>query len=320
MIPNAFHYRNTLQVAVLVGGMLGILALTGWILFGDGGAMWALILVGGALIWLPSAAPALLLKLYRARPLSSRQVPAVYHALAELCRRAGVPHVPVLYHLPTNVLNAFTVGSGRNAVIAVSDAMLRNLDMRELINVLAHEVGHIAGSDVRVMTFADVISRITALLSTAGNILLLFNIPLLLLGEVTISWFLVPILILAPNAVMLLQLALSRTREFDADEFAARIAGDPEGLAVTLHRLERSGGSVWERLFAPGKREEQPSFLRTHPPTRERARRLLEMAAQMQTGRSGRFWEPLYLQYRQPVSVPARTVRIPRWRLAGLWY
>ncbi|ABB38958.1 peptidase M48 Ste24p [Oleidesulfovibrio alaskensis G20] len=319
MLHEGFRHGNLIQTVLLVAGMLALLALTGWILLGDGGAVWAVAAAGAALLWLPSVSPAILLRMYRARPLRSEHAPAVYHALAELSRRAGLEHLPVLYHIPSTVLNAFTVGSGKHAAIAVSDALLRNLTMRELIAVLAHEVSHIAGADTRVMTLADVVSRVTALFSTAGKILLLLNIPLLLAGEVTVSWLLVVLLILAPHMAMLLQLALSRTREFDADAMAARLSGDPQGLAMALQRLERSGAGLWERMLAPGRRVEEPSFLRTHPPTHERVNRLMAVAGRMHT-QGGSAQVPLYVRYTQPVQVPVRQILRPRWRLGGIWY
>jgi heat shock protein HtpX len=143
--------------------------------------------------------------------------------------------------------------------------------------VLAHEVTHIQHNDLRVMSFAHLIGRMTGVLSTLGQVLLFLNLPLLLFGRSPVSWLGVVLLLFAPTLSNLLQLALSRTREFDADLGAAQLTGDPVGLAMALKKMERFEENVLRQVFVPGYRTGDRSLLRTHPEMGERVRRLLEL-------------------------------------------
>jgi heat shock protein HtpX len=207
------------------------------------------------------------------------------------------------------VPNAFAVGSPEDSVVAVSDGMLRLMGPRELAGVLAHEVSHVAHRDLWLMALADAIGRLVALASLFGQLLLLVTLPLALVGMAEVPWLALLVLILAPSAVNLLQLALSRAREFDADLGAAELTGDPEGLAAALGRLERRTGRAWEDLLMPGRRVPEPSLLRTHPPTEERVERLRALVP-----RRPRLAYPRADPWRAAEPAP------PRWRRAGFWY
>jgi heat shock protein HtpX len=297
--------------------MGGFLALLGWLLWGEIGVLMLLIAGVSFILMNPTVSPRLIMYLYRARPLSPQQAPDHYAVLRGLARRAGLAVMPGLYYVPSRLVNAFTVGRQEQAVVAVTDGLLRSLDTREQIAVLAHEISHVRSDDTRVMGLADMFSRLTSLLSLFGQILLLINLPLMLLGQVTVNWFAILILILAPHLSTLAQLGLSRTREFDADLNAARLTGDPEGLARALMKIERLQGGWLERLFLPGRRLPEPSLLRTHPPTEERVRRLSELTGSIDTRRPltrPAAAAPIGL----PVDVSIR--RPPRWHISGLWH
>jgi heat shock protein HtpX len=175
-------------------------------------------------------------------------------------------------------MNAFAVGHRHQPAIAVTHGLLGNLSQRELAGVLAHEISHIHSNDVWVMTLADTVSRLTGGLALTGQLLLFINLPLLLFGAAAISWWAILLLLFAPTISLLLQLALSRTREFDADMDAVEITGDPLGLASALHKLDRHQGGLWQRLFLPGRRTRDSWILSTHPSSEERIRRLTELA------------------------------------------
>jgi len=159
-------------------------------------------------------------------------------------------------------------------VIAISDGMLRSLDLRELAGVLAHEISHIRNRDLWLMSLADLIGRLTRLMTLLGLALLVVGLPLWLGAAAQLPWALLLLLLFAPQLTMLLQLALSRAREFDADLDAAGLTGDPAGLASALLKLERRQRGVWEQILMPGRRLPEPSLLRSHPPTAQRVARL----------------------------------------------
>jgi len=128
-----------------------------------------------------------------------------------------------------------------------------------------------------VMNLADSVTRLVNIMALIGKILLLIHLPLFLFRGYQIPWLMITILVLAPHISALLQLALSRTREFDADLEAVKLTGDPGGLASGLQKFERLSDSWFDRLFLKGSPVPELSWLRTHPATEERIRRLLEL-------------------------------------------
>jgi len=158
--------------------------------------------------------------------------------------------------------------------VAITDGMLRALTLRELAGVLAHEISHLRNRDTWVMGLADAMNRLTRVLSFVGLFLLLISVPWMLMGGQGFPWLGALLLMFAPTIGGLLQLALSRTREYDADLDAAGITGDPEGLVQALEKLERRQGRFWEEIVMPGSKMPIPEMLRTHPPTEERVARL----------------------------------------------
>lgn len=240
------RWLNRLQTALLVLTLLGIAAVAGSLLLGDGG------------LWLALAA-------------------AGFTLLLEPAARAGLPAVPVPHYVPSGVVNAFATGSKHHAAIALTDGLLRSLTPRELTGVLGHEIAHIANEDLRVMGLADSISRLTHLLALLGQLAIVLSLPALLLGVTEVNWPALLLLAVAPQLALLAQLGLSRVREFDADRLAAELTGDPHGLASALAKIERVSRS-WRAWLLPGWGNPEPSWLRTHPATAERIERLLELA------------------------------------------
>jgi heat shock protein HtpX len=178
--------------------------------------------------------------MYRAREIGRRDLPEVLQVLNTLAHRAGLERVPRLYYVPSTMLNAFAVGGRDDAVIALTDGMLRALTLREIAGVLAHEVSHIRNRDLWLMSIPDLAGRLTRLMSLFGVALVIVGLPL---------WL-----------------------------DAAGLTGDPEGLASALAKLERYQRSAWEQILFPGYRLPQPSVLRTHPPTEERVARLRSLS------------------------------------------
>lgn len=314
-IVPSHRIENALHSLFLLSGMGVLLLALGYLLGGPTGAVFAAGLGLFVLGFSPRVAPSVILRLYGARPVGQNELVEVHQIVAELARRAGLPATPRLYYVPTRVMNAFTLGERRNAAVAVTDGLIRALDLRELTGVLAHELSHLANNDLRVMMLADMISRMTSMLSTVGQLLLLLNLPLLLMGQVTISWLAILLLLGAPFVSMLMQLALSRRREIEADRAAFAMTGDARGLASALAKMERYQQRVLDWLM-PGRRIPDPSLLRTHPNTDERIERLLHMEALSQGGRPMRPTGALGVM----PSGDARVERPPRWHASGLWY
>ena len=308
-------FRNWLHTMLLLGSMLALLALLGWLVAGRTGILWAVILGGILVFFGQQVSPQLVLRMYRARPLTAAEAPQLYQIMAELTQRAQLPYVPALYYVPSRMLNAFAVGTRRNAAIGLTDGILRGLNLRELTGVLAHEMSHIRNNDMRSMSVADVISRVTNLFSTFGKFLLLVNLPLIFMGSAPISWWAILLLIVAPFISGLLQLALSRTREFDADLDAIQLTHDPVGLMNALQKLEYYSTNIWQQVLFPGRGVPDPSIFRTHPHTKDRLARLQELNPQQ--------YQQIAMPAQAPFVLPGnytQVTRQPGWRMMNLWY
>ncbi|PSJ62190.1 peptidase M48 Ste24p [Mesorhizobium soli] len=269
---------NTMHTWLLGAAGLFLLAVTAWAFGGPTGMICALIFGAISMAAIRRITPQMVLSMYKARPVSPETFPAGLRIVSELSRRAGLPSIPKLHIIPSQMMNAFAVGRREDSAIAITDALARNLSTRELAGVLAHEMSHIANEDVKVMAFADMVARFTSIMSTVGLFSLFFNIGGFVGGTGHhVPWLGVIVLLLAPTIGGLLQMALSRTREFDADLGAATLTGDPDGLASALTKLEQAQGRRWESLLLPGGRIPDPSVLRTHPRTEDRIARLMAL-------------------------------------------
>jgi heat shock protein HtpX len=264
------NWRNTLHTIILVVGSGLLMGLLAYSMFGVVGLLGAFIVGAIGMASLGNVSPRMVLGLYKARPLASHEAPQLHGMVEQLAKRAGLPSVPSLHYVPTPMLNAFAVGRPDEAAIAVTDGLLRAMNLRQIQGILAHETAHIMNGDLRVMGLADVLNRITGFLSTMG----LLGLPLVFGIGVKAPLTGLLLMIFAPTIGGLLQLGLSRAREYDADLDGAGLTGDPEGLASALRLLEEKQGAKWEGMLLPGARVPHPSLLRTHPRTEDRIARL----------------------------------------------
>ncbi|HNR88577.1 MAG TPA: zinc metalloprotease HtpX [Spirochaetota bacterium] len=318
MIPPAKYYRrkvrNALQTALLFALMAALLGAIGYIMSGPFGLVVALVFALAIMAMSPAVSPRMVLKMYRARALSEYEAPYLYRVIEELARRADLPAAPVLYYVPSSIMNAFSVGDRTNAGIALTDGLIRALNPRELAGVLAHELSHVRHGDLWIMNLADSLSRFTNVFSTVGIFVLVVSLPLYLAAGVMVPLPALAVLMGAPTLAVLLQLALSRTREFEADLGAVALTGDPRGLASALGKIERYPMRLWDMILMPGRKVPGPSALRTHPETEKRIARLLELAEETQR----------HIEHvRDATVLPERyppVTRAPRWRSGGIWH
>ncbi len=276
----AHKTQNALHTAVLFAGLGGLVAVSGWMLLGLPGLAWAAVLFGLALLFVPNLPPELLMRLYRARKVVPQPGDQLSDMLDVLTARAELPTRPALYVVPSMAVNAFAAGKPERSVIAITEGLLRRLTLREIAGVLAHEVSHVRNNDLWVMGVADALTRATQAMSFVAVFLAVLNIIAAFQGEQYATWWAILFLYLAPLISNLLQLALSRAREYDADLGAAQLTGDPMGLAAALSGLEDTTGQIWEDVMlpAPGRRVAYPSLFRSHPSSAERVRRLVEIS------------------------------------------
>ncbi len=252
--------------------------LLGGVGFFIGGLFLALVAVGSTILLFfinPYLSPLWVLKLQRARRLKRWEAPQLQAQTALLAQRAELDAVPLLFVYPGRLMNAFTVGSGRQAAIAFSDVMLQRLSTNEIAGVLAHEISHIRNKDVRLMGFANIMGRLTHLLAVFGQFMVLFSLPLIIFGETRLSWMGVLLLIVAPTISYGIQMALSRTREYTADLEAAGLLGDMNSLMSALRNMDHYNQHHLRRQWWPFyPKNSEDRLLRSHPPTRLRLQRL----------------------------------------------
>lgn len=284
---------NQIKTAALLGLLSGILVLAGYYLIGDerglylGLAMAAVTSFGS---WFYSDKAAL--AAYRAQPLPHEQAPELFDMVAQLSDRAEIP-MPTLFLVPTKSPNAFATGRDpEHAAIAVTEGIVELLSKEELEGVIAHELTHVRNRDTLTQAVAGTIAgAITFLgrLLSFGALYYPVNRDDRRGANPVSTLFLI---LLAPIAAGLIQMAISRTREFAADLGAAQITSNPTALASALEKLEAIGHQIPMNgnpamspllIVNPLSTQGLQSLFRTHPPTQERIQRLLELAQQQQS-------------------------------------
>lgn len=281
---------NTLKAWLLMGLLSVLLVLIGSAIGGRSGAMLFFIISLGMNFFSYFFSDSIAIKMTGSYPVSESEAPELYAIIRRLSQRAGLP-MPKVYVTPSAQPNAFATGRGpSHAAVAVTEGILRLLSHSELEGVLAHELAHIKNRDVLTGTIAA---------SMAGAITMIANMLQwgLMFGGLRgddeddgggIAGLVASLvmIIVAPIAAMLIQMAISRSREFEADASGARIAGFADGLASALLKLERGARQIpmqvnpaASHLFIinPLSGESVVRLFSTHPPIEERVRRLQKM-------------------------------------------
>jgi heat shock protein HtpX len=279
------RHFNGLKTAVLLGGMSAFLLFVGQLLGGAKGLVIALVIALAINAYGYWNSGNLAIRAMRARPVSEAEQPVMYRIVRELSTAARQP-MPALYVSPTNAPNAFATGRNpRNARVCCTEGILAILDERELRGVLGHELMHVYNRDILTSSIAGALaSAITfiaqfAMFFGGGSDEDRPN-PLAAIG----------LMILGPLAAGVIQMAISRTREYDADEDGSKLTGDPMALASALRKLELGTrqlplpperdlvNSSHMMIANPFRGEGLARMFSTHPPMADRIARLEQMA------------------------------------------
>jgi heat shock protein HtpX len=274
------NFSATIRTTLLLAGLGGLLVVIGALIGGAQGATVFLVIALLFNLAMYFFSDKIALRAARAQPVSEEEDPRLYQMMRDLTTRAGLP-MPKLYVIPQEQPNAFATGRNpKNSAVAVTAGIRKLLSEDELRGVLAHELAHVRNRDILITTVA---SAIGTAITWIAYMLLWFGgddeSPLGAIGAIAL-------VLLAPLAATIIQLAISRQREYSADATGASIAGNPESLASALLRLEAGAQAIpmqtaqsTEPLYIvkPFSGGGFASLFSTHPPIEERVRRLRQM-------------------------------------------
>ena len=285
------------RTVVLLAALTAVFGGLGLAIAGQQGMVLALIFAGGMNLFAWWNSDRMVLRMHNAQPIGPRDAPRLYEMTAQLAQRAGLP-MPALYVIHEAQPNAFATGrSPSSAAVAVNTGLLDLMSEREVAGVIAHELAHIRNRDTLIMT-------VTA--TVAGAISMLANFGMIFGGanrDRNGSPFgpiaMILMLVLAPVAAAIVQMAISRSREYEADRVGAEISGDPLALASALERLEYQAHAIQNYgaeanpatahmfIVNPLSGARMDNLFSTHPNTANRVAALRALAARMGQGGAG---------------------------------
>ena len=278
--------NNQLKTGLLLGLLTALILIFGRLLGGQGGLIFAFILAIGMNVGSYWFSDRIVLSMYKAKDLSPQEAPQLHSIVQELAQKAGIP-MPKVYIIPEQVPNAFATGRNpKSGVVAVTQGIMQLLTLEELKGVLAHEMGHIRNRDILIQTVAATLAGVIMFVSSMVKWAAIFGFggddeegghPILALV----------LAIVAPIAAMLIQMGISRSREYLADRSGAEFAGDPNYLASALEKLDaysrkgrlKHGSPATAHMFIvnPLSGQQLANLFSTHPPIQERVKRLRSM-------------------------------------------
>jgi len=282
---------NILKTAVLMAAITALFMAIGSFIGGRQGMMVALVVAVGMNFFSYWFSDKLVLKMYNAQEVDASSAPQFYAMVADLAQRAGLP-MPRVYLIEEDAPNAFATGRNpEHAAVAATTGILRALSERELRGVMAHELSHVKHRDILISTISA---------TMAGAISMLANFAMFFghrdeNGRPANPIVGLLVMLLAPLAASLIQMAISRAREFEADRGGAELSGDPQALASALQKIQRAAQGI--PLEAAERHPETAQMMitnplaggglrglfSTHPSTEERVERLLAMAGAMRS-------------------------------------
>jgi heat shock protein HtpX len=280
---------GTLRTGILLAGMTALFLVAGYAMGGEGGMIIALLIalvMNGIAYW---NSDKIVLSMYGARQIGPDEVPWLYQMVEQLAGRAGLP-MPKVYIIEQDQPNAFATGRDpENAAVAATTGLLRLMSHEEVAGVMAHELAHVKNRDTLISTITATMAGAISMLANMAMWSSMFggnrNNPMGAIGTIAM-------MILAPMAAMVVQMAISRSREYEADRIGAEICGRPLWLASALERLEqgsrmidnnaaeRNPGTAHMFIINPLHAHAIDGLFSTHPKTAERVARLRAMAGE----------------------------------------
>ena len=274
---------NQIRTTILLAALTALIVLIGKLLGGSQGMVIAFIFAAGMNFFSYWFSDKIVLKMYRAQEVTSQEAPEVYDMVQELARRAQLP-MPKVYVIPQEAPNAFATGRNpQHAVVAVTQGLLQLMNREEVMGVLAHEMAHVKNRDILIGSIAATMAGAIMILGTMARWFAIFGGASGDDDEGGGIVGLIVMAILAPIAAMIIQMAISRSREYLADATGASFAGHPEGLARALEKLGQyskrlpmhaNPSTAHMFIVNPLSGRSLMSLFSTHPPLEKRIERL----------------------------------------------
>lgn len=280
---------NTFRTGLLLAALVALFGVAGYAMGGEGGMVIALLIAAAMNVFAYWNADSIVLRMYKAREIRRADLPWFHDMVAQLAERADLP-MPRVFLIEQDQPNAFATGRNpENAAVAATTGLLRQLSHEEVAGVMAHELAHVKNRDTLIMTITATIAGAMSMLANFAMFSAMFggsgnrNNPLGGIGVLLMA-------LIAPLAAALVQMAISRTREFGADALGARICGRPLWLASALERLDHASRRIdndaaeanpaTAHMFIvnPLHARSMDALFSTHPPMAERIARLRAMA------------------------------------------
>ncbi len=279
-------FGNWLKTSLLMAAIVALFGTVGAMLGGAQGMLLALVLGGAMNLWAYWFSDKMVLRMYDAREVDETSAPGLYRMVRELSQRAGLP-MPRVYLIDEDQPNAFATGRNpENAAVAATTGIMRILSERELRGVMAHELAHVRHRDILISTISATVAGAISSLAQLGMIFGGRDDE----GRPANPLVSLVVMIVAPLAAMLIQFAISRAREFEADRGGAEISGDPQALASALDKIHRYAQGIpmaaaeahpataQMMIMNPLSGGGVAGLFSTHPDTGERIARLYAMA------------------------------------------
>jgi heat shock protein HtpX len=278
---------NVFKTGILLAGMTALFMAIGALIGGQQGMLIALVVAAGMNVFSYWNSDKMVLRMHGAREVDEQSAPGLYRMVRDLAERADLP-MPKVYIMDNDQPNAFATGRNpENAAVAATTGIMRMLSEEELAGVMAHELAHVKNRDTLIMTIT---ATIAGAISMLANFAMFFggnrNSPIGLIGSIAI-------MILAPMAAMIVQMAISRVREYQADKLGAEICGNPQWLASALAKIsgaaqkipnmaaERNPATAHMFIINPLSGARMDNLFSTHPNTQNRIEALMALASEM---------------------------------------
>ena len=287
---------NYFRTAMLLAGLTALFMGVGYLIGGSGGALIALLVAGAMNIFTYWNSDRMVLSMHGAQEVDARTAPEIYNMVHQLAGRAGLP-MPKVYLMDNPQPNAFATGRNpQNAAVAVTTGLLERLSHEEVAGVVAHELAHIKNHDTLIMTITATIAGAISMLAQFG---MFFGGNRDSNGGGMGIIGTLAMVILAPIAAMLVQMAISRTREYSADRLGGQIVGQPRALASALVKIsnaahqipneqaERNPATAHMFIINPLSGQRMDNLFSTHPATENRIAALEELSREMGSGQGG---------------------------------